>query len=64
MSLLPFTDFDTVDPFQSLQTFDPFYGRRNIIPRSMKQSLRRLDRELGRLLSSVKEDDKSFQVML
>ncbi|KAI9557993.1 hypothetical protein GHT06_014746 [Daphnia sinensis] len=65
MSLLPFTDFDTMmDPFQSLQTFDPFFNRRNIIPRSMRQTFRRMDRELGRLLSSVKEDDKSFQVMV
>ncbi|XP_032782108.2 alpha-crystallin A chain [Daphnia magna] len=64
MSLLPFTDFDTMDPFQSLQTFDPFFNRQNIVPRSMRQTFRRMDRELGRLLSSVKEDDKSFQVMV
>lgn len=68
MSLLPFTEFDTMmDPFQSfgpLQTFDPFFGRYNIVPRSMRQSMNRMNQELGRLLSSVKEDDKSFQVMV
>lgn len=54
-----------MDPFQSygpLQTFDPFFGRYNIAPRSMRQSMNRMNQELGRLLSSVKEDDKSFQV--
>jgi crystallin alpha B len=41
---------------------DPFLNRFNIVPRSMRRSMRHMDRELGKLLSSVKEDDKSFQV--
>lgn len=67
MSLLPFTDFDTLlDPFQGgygpLQSYDPYFGRYNLVPRSMRQSLNRMNQELGKLLSSIKEDDKSFQV--
>jgi tRNA U54 and U55 pseudouridine synthase Pus10 len=28
----------------------------------MRRSLRRMNREMGKMISSVKEDDKSFQV--
>lgn len=72
-ALLPFNDpFDTsmMDPFNQLTQFepmttlDPFLNRFNIVPRSMRRSMLHMDRELGKLLSSVKEDDKSFLVKL
>jgi hypothetical protein len=74
MSLLPYTDFDTMmdpfdpftsslTPFEPLRTIDPFFNRFNVAPRSMRRNMRRMDRELGKLISSVKEDDKSFQVI-
>ncbi|EFX87001.1 hypothetical protein DAPPUDRAFT_235846 [Daphnia pulex] len=58
MALLPAFDMDTIlEPWA-----DPFSaGGFNIVPRSMRRSMRHMDRELGKLLSSVKEDDKSFQ---
>ncbi|XP_046459986.1 heat shock protein beta-1-like [Daphnia pulex] len=61
MALLPAFDMDTIlEPWA-----DPFSaGGFNIVPRSMRRSMRHMDRELGKLLSSVKEDDKSFQVMV
>jgi crystallin alpha B len=61
MALLPAFDMDTIlEPWA-----DPFSaGGFNIVPRSMRRSMRHMDRELGKLLSSVKEDDKSFQVMI
>lgn len=60
MALLPLFDMDTImEPWN-----EPFRTAGfNIVPRSMRRSIRRMDRELGKLLSSVKEDDKSFQVM-
>ncbi|XP_057380102.1 alpha-crystallin A chain-like [Daphnia carinata] len=72
MSLMPYSDFhtmmdpfepyDTFDPYSQLQTFDPYAFGSNIMPRSMRRAMRRMDHELGKLLSSVKEDDKSFQI--
>jgi hypothetical protein len=68
MSLLPFTSFDTMlepfEPLWSVETFDPSALNRfnTYLPRTMRRSLRRMNREMGKMLSSVKEDDKSFQV--
>lgn len=53
--LSPFSDFNTMlDPFVS--------GAYDVVPRTMMPSMHRMERELGKLISSVKEDDKSFQV--
>lgn len=65
MALMPFADFDAMlNPFEPLMPIDPFvFNRFNMnMPRSMRRSMHRLDREMGKLISSVKEDDKSFQV--
>ena len=68
MSLLPFTGFDTMlepfEPLWSVETFDPSALNRfnTYLPRTMRRSLRRMNREMGKMISSVKEDDKSFQV--
>lgn len=68
MSLLPFTGFDMMlepfEPLWSVETFDPSALNRfnTYLPRTMRRSLRRMNREMGKMLSSVKEDDKSFQV--
>ena len=68
MSLLPFTNFDTMlepfEPLWSVETFDPTALNRfnTYLPRTMRRSLRRMNREMGKMISSVKEDDKSFQV--
>lgn len=58
----PFEPYDMFEPYGQLQTFDPYALGSNMMPRSMRRSMRRMDQELGKLLSSVKEDDKSFQV--
>ena len=65
MALMPFADFDAMmNPFERLMQVDPFvFNRFNAqLPRTMRRSMHRMDRELGKLISSVKEDDKSFQV--
>jgi hypothetical protein len=65
MALMPFADFDAMmNPFEPLMQVDPFvFNRLNThLPRTMRRSMHRMDRELGKLISSVKEDDKSFQV--
>ena len=70
MSLLPFTNFDfdmMLEPFEplwSVETFNPSALNRfnAYLPRTMRRPLRRMNREMGKMISSVKEDDKSFQV--
>lgn len=59
----PFEPYDMFEPYgQQLQQFNPYAFGRNIMPQSMRRTMRHMDHELGKLLSSVKEDDKSFQV--
>ena len=43
---------------------DPYYSDLGVVPsyNAIAPSMSRMERELGRLISSVKEDDKSFQV--
>lgn len=64
MSLLPWA-YGAVSPFNVFGA-DP-WSSWDVTPyprsiSSMTPSLRRMERDLGRLISSVKEDDKSFQV--
>jgi hypothetical protein len=54
-----------VTPWSSSAEMWPWTGASDICPsmiRPMERSLRRMEREAGKLLSSVKEDDKTFQV--
>lgn len=69
MSLMPWGNYGGMSPFGDLNSMfpamsDPFMsgGGYNVIPRTMMPSMRRMEREVGKLISSVKEDDKSFQV--
>ncbi|XP_046651977.1 heat shock protein beta-6-like [Daphnia pulicaria] len=69
MSLMPWGNFGGMSPFDdsnSMFPMDPFMSRGgyNVMPRTMMPSIRRMEREVGKLISSVKEDDKSFQVMV
>lgn len=73
MSLLPwggFGGFGGLNPYSSSDfgLSDPFFssgwGPMDVFPsRSFAPTFRRMENELGRLLSSVKEDDKTFQVI-
>lgn len=70
MSLLPwggYGGFGGLSPFSDYGGFsDPFFSGwspAEIFPsRTLTPSFRRMESDLGRLLSSVKEDDKTFQV--
>lgn len=70
MSLMPWGNFGGLSPFVNdfPGMVDPFgIGTLDIpqFPRMPMQSMRRrLEREVGKLISSVKEDDKSFQVII
>ena len=62
MSLMPWGTYGDLTPFGSF-AYDPFFGGFDMNPlRTMTPAFRQMDRELGKLISSVKEDDKSFQV--
>lgn len=52
-----YSDWGLTDPFSGFGAMDVFPSR------TFTPALRRMETELGRLLSSVKEDDKTFQVI-
>ena len=64
MSMLPFGMFGgvAVSPFD--EVFEPIDMRSLVaaMGRPIRRMERRMDRELGKMLSSVQEDDKAFQV--
>ena len=64
MSLMPWGNYGGMSPFGGMNSMFPAMsgGGYNVIPRTMVPSIRRMEREVGKLISSVKEDDKSFQV--
>lgn len=69
----PFDVFDPFESFEPLQTYEPLYEPyrytryrhhvRRSRRRTVRTTVRRMDRELGKLVSAIKEDDKSFQVI-
>lgn len=65
MSLMPWGSYGALSPL-SESVFDPFSSSMSetlphfMMP-GMPSTMRRMERELGKLISSVKEDDKSFQ---
>ena len=65
MSLMPWGNYGGLSPFSDFSNMlDPYVsGAYDVVPRTMMPSMRRMERELGKLISSVKEDDKSFQVL-
>lgn len=66
MSLMPWGNYGgMLSPFNDFSGLDPFgMGNFDVVPRTVMPSMRRMERELGKLISSVKEDDKSFQVII
>ncbi|XP_057380257.1 alpha-crystallin A chain-like [Daphnia carinata] len=70
----PFDVFEPFESFEPLQTYEPLYEPyrytryrhhvRRSRRRTVRTTVRRMDRELGKLVSAIKEDDKSFQVMV
>ena len=65
MSLMPWGNYGGLSPFSDFSNMlDPYVsGAYDVVPRTLMPSMRRMERELGKLISSVKEDDKSFQVL-
>ena len=64
MSLMPWGNYGGLGLFDFSNLLDPYVsGAYDVVPRTMMPSMRRMERELGKLISSVKENDKSFQVL-
>ncbi len=75
MSLMPWNTMSMMSPFGYSDMFSPWsadpYNLWDVsrslmqpMERSFRRMERNMEREAGRLLSSVKEDDKTFQMMV
>lgn len=65
MSLIPsrYWDVSPFEPYENPWSMDLSPYARPLQFPTMTQNIRNLERELGGLISSVKMDDKSFQVI-